>query len=111
MFVSKLFGGRASDVFISGFSDQLLHDDEVLADCGFTIDDILPSGVKLTIPAFTEGLNEFPETAATETCCLASVRIHIERAIRRLKCLKILSNIIPGRVKNVDDIVSVCAGL
>ena len=114
MFVSKLFGGRASDVFISknsGFTDQLLPGDEVLADRGFTIDDILPSGVKLAIPAFTKGLKELPETAVTETRRLANVRIHVERAIRRLKCFKILSNIIPGRVKNVDDIVSVCAGL
>ena len=42
---------------------------------------------------------------------LANVRIHVERAIRRLKGFKILSNVIPGRVRNVDDIVSICAGL
>ena len=114
MFVSKLFGGRASDVFISrnsGFTEQVLPGDEVLADRGFTINDILPHGVKLAIPAFTKGLKELPERAVTEMRRLANVRIHVERAIRRLKCFKILSNVIPGRVQNVDDIVTVCAGL
>jgi len=114
MFVSKLFGGRASDVFISqtsGFTDHLLPGDEVLADRGFTIDGILPPGVKLSIPAFTKGLKQLPEDDVTDTRRLANVRIHVERAIRRLKCFKLLSNIIPGRVANVDDIVSICAGL
>ena len=42
---------------------------------------------------------------------IANVKIHVERAIQRLKCFKILSNIIPGQVKNVDDILTICAGL
>ncbi len=116
MYVSKLFGGRASDVFItqnSGFGENLLPGDEVLADRGFTIDGILPQGVTLTIPAFTKGHKDrrLPEEEVTRTRRIANVRIHVERAIRRLKCFKLLSNIIPARVKNVDDILAVCAGL
>ncbi|XP_038069889.1 uncharacterized protein LOC119739132 [Patiria miniata] len=115
-YVSKLFGGRASDTFISqnsGFLDHLLPGDEVLADRAFTIEDILPHGVKLSIPAFTRGLKDrrLPEESVTETRRIANVRIHVERAIRRLKCFKILANIIPMRVKNVDDILITCAGL
>ena len=115
-YVSKLFGGRASDTFISqnsGFGEHLLPGDEVLADRGFTISDILPQGVKLTIPAFTKGHKDrrLPEESVTSTRRIANVRIHVERAIRRLKCFKILSNIIPNKVKNVDDILIVCAGL
>ena len=115
-YVSKLFGGRASDVFISknsGFASHLLPGDEILADRGFTISDILPMGVKLAIPAFTKGHKDriLPEESVTETRRIANVRIHVERAIRRLKCFKILANIIPGRVKHVDDILMVCAGL
>ena len=52
-----------------------------------------------------------PEAAVTETHCLANVRIHAERAIRRLKCFKILSNILPGRVGNDDGIVTMSAGV
>ncbi|XP_061564966.1 uncharacterized protein LOC133419652 isoform X2 [Cololabis saira] len=114
MFVSKLFGGRASDTFITkncGFVDHLIPGDQILADHGFTITDELPPGVTLALPAFTRGCKELPEHQVTETRRLANVRIHVERAIRRLKCFKILSNVIPGRVKHVDDIVSICAGL
>jgi hypothetical protein len=56
MFISKAFGGRASDKFIvekSGFMNYLLLGDEIMADRGFTIDDLLfPLRVKLNIPAF-----------------------------------------------------------
>eukprot|EP00057_Strongylocentrotus_purpuratus_P026465 XP_011680939.1 PREDICTED: uncharacterized protein LOC105446175 [Strongylocentrotus purpuratus] len=115
-FVSKLFGGRASDTFISrncGFGEHLLPGDEVLADRGFTITDILPPGVKLSIPTFTRGFKDrrLPEKCVTETRRIANVRIHVERAIRRLKCFKILSSTIPATVQNVDDILIVCAGL
>ncbi|CAG2222433.1 unnamed protein product [Mytilus edulis] len=58
MFISKAFGGRASDKFIvekSGFMNYLLPGDEIMADRGFTIDDLLfPLRVKLNIPAFTK---------------------------------------------------------
>ena len=103
-------------MFISqncGFGSHLLPGDEVLADRGFTIENILPMGVKLSIPTFTKGFKDrrLPEENVTSTRRIANVRIHVERAIRRLKCFKILANIIPGRVKNVDDILTVCAGL
>lgn len=114
MFVSKSFGGRASDTFItknSGLLDHLTPGDQILADRGFTITDVLPPGVTLALPAFTRGCKELSEHEVTETRRLANVRIHVERAIRRLKGFKILSNVIPGRVRNVDDIVSISAGL
>lgn len=114
MFVSKLFGGRASDTFItknSGLIGNLLPGDQVLADRGFTITDFLPPGVTLAMPAFTRGCKELPEHEVTRTRRLANVRIHVERSIRRLKVFKILSNVIPGRIQHVDDIVAICAGL
>lgn len=114
MFVSKLFGGRASDNFItknSGFVHHLIPGDEILADRGFTIMDILPPGVSLALPAFTCGRKELSEHEVTSTRRLANVRIHIERAIRRLKGFKILCNVISGRLQSVDEIVTICAGL
>lgn len=114
MFVSKLFGGRASDTFItknSGLLSNLLPGDQVLADRGFTITDCLPPGVTLAMPAFTRGCKVLPEHEVTQTRRLANVRIHVERAIRRLKVFKILSNVIPGKLQHVDEIVAICAGL
>uniref|UniRef100_A0A3P9H6T7 DDE Tnp4 domain-containing protein n=1 Tax=Oryzias latipes TaxID=8090 RepID=A0A3P9H6T7_ORYLA len=103
MFVSKLFGGRASDNFIT--------ENKILADRGFTIKDILPPGVSLALPAFTRGRKELSEHEVTFTRRLANVRIPIERAIRRLKGFKILCHVISGRLQSVDEIVSICAGL
>lgn len=58
MFISKAFGGRASDKFIvekSGFLQYLLPGDEIMADRGFTIDDLLfHLKVKLNILAFAK---------------------------------------------------------
>lgn len=98
MYVSKLFGGRASDTFITncGFLSHLIFGDQILTDRGFTIGDVLPPGVTLAIPAFTRGCTQLSEHEVTRTRRLANVRIHVERAIRRLKCFKILSNVIPG---------------
>ena len=57
MFVSSVYGGHRSDKFItqdSGILDYLLEDDEVMADSGFTIGDLLSDRkVKLNIPAFS----------------------------------------------------------
>jgi len=54
MFISKAFGGRDSDKFIvekSGFMNYLLPGDKIMADRGFTIEDLLfPLRVKLNIP-------------------------------------------------------------
>uniref|UniRef100_A0A8C7X4A8 DDE Tnp4 domain-containing protein n=1 Tax=Oryzias sinensis TaxID=183150 RepID=A0A8C7X4A8_9TELE len=101
MFVSKLFGGRASDNFITKNSGFVHHRSL----------DILPPGVSLALPAFTRGRKELSEHEETSTRRLANVRIHIERAIRRLKGFKILCHVISGKLQSVDEIVSICAVL
>ncbi|CAG2252140.1 unnamed protein product [Mytilus edulis] len=71
MFISKAFGGRASDKFIvekSGFMNYLLPGDEIMADRGFTIDDLLfPLRVKLNIPAFTKNKPQLSAEDVTTT--------------------------------------------
>ncbi|VDH91083.1 Hypothetical predicted protein [Mytilus galloprovincialis] len=116
MFISRAFGGRASDKFIvekSGFCQYLLPGDEVMADRGFTIDALLfPLRVKLNIPAFTKCKPQLSNEDLTTTRRIARVRIHVERAIRRLKVFKILSSTVPvSSLKNFDDILLVCSAL
>ncbi|XP_076088940.1 uncharacterized protein LOC143059345 [Mytilus galloprovincialis] len=116
VFISRAFGGRASDKFIvekSGFCQYLLTGDEVKADRGFTIDDLLfPLRVKLNIPAFTKCKPQLSNEDLTTTRRIARVRIHVERAIRKLKVFKILSSTVPvSSLKNFDDILLVWSAL
>ncbi|XP_070381508.1 uncharacterized protein [Dermacentor albipictus] len=89
MFVSKAYGGRASDKLItreSGIGDYFMRGDEVMADRGFSLDDeLLVQGVRLNTPAFTKGKKQLTEKEVTTTRRIASVRIHVERAINRIK--------------------------
>ena len=115
MHISRAYGGRASDKFIvldSGILNNLLPGDEVMADRGFTIQDLLfPLRVKLNIPAFTSG-KQLSDEEVTRTRRLANVRIHVERAIRGLKVFKILKDTVPiSMTKKIDKILRICAAL
>uniref|UniRef100_A0A3P9IVQ1 DDE Tnp4 domain-containing protein n=1 Tax=Oryzias latipes TaxID=8090 RepID=A0A3P9IVQ1_ORYLA len=102
---------HCTEVFVQKwFCSSPIPGDKILADRGFTVKDILPPGVSLALPAFTRGRKELSEHKETSTRRLANVRIHIERAIRRLKGFKILCHVISGKLQSVDEI-SICAGL
>ncbi|XP_077521801.1 uncharacterized protein LOC144132927 [Amblyomma americanum] len=99
MFVSKPYGGRASDRFItqhSGFLKFLAPGDTILADRGFTISDLLPAGVKLMLPSFSKGRSQISRPELVESRRLARLRIHVERSIRRIKCFRLLKEL-PSR--------------
>ena len=62
-FVSKCYGGRASDIQItrdSGFSRMYMPGDQILSDRGFTLQDDFASASssELLIPAFTRGKSQ-----------------------------------------------------
>lgn len=90
-FVSKLYGGNISDrqlTIDSGLLDLLEPSDSVMADRGFTIEDLLHSrGVGLNIPPNKDG-PQLSEDDLILTRRIATLRIHIERAIGRVKILK-----------------------
>lgn len=95
-FLSGLYPGSTSDKKITqncGILTQLEPGDLVLADKGFLIQDILPAGVHLNIPPFLS-TPQFTEEQVHQTQSIARARIHVERAIQRIKCFKIL-NFIP----------------
>ena len=58
----------------------------IMADRGFTIKDMLGEiGVELNIPPFMEGRQQLPQEEIQEGRTTASLRIHVERAIGRMK--------------------------
>ncbi|CAN8014435.1 unnamed protein product [Ixodes persulcatus] len=116
MFVSKAYGGRASDKIItagSGVQDYFFPDDEIMADRGFSLDrDLEVLGVKLNVHAFTKGKAQLSERGVTGTRRMASVCIHVERAINSVKTYRIFKQALPiGSKKMISDMIFVCAGL
>ena len=100
-FVGELFDGSISDVEIVKRSGILQKEfwedgDSVMADRGFTIADLLsPMGVSLNIPSFLRGKDQLSHEEVRESQTIASVRIHVERAIQRIKKFRQIRNEIP----------------
>lgn len=95
--MSDLYVGRSSDKQLTsdcGVLDLLEAGDAVMVDKGFEIVGDLPQGVTLNIPInippFLGGNNHLSIREEIETRQMASVRIHVERAIERIKKFKIL---------------------
>lgn len=129
-FISRVWGGRVSDIEIvrkSGFIDFKHHmpRDQILADRGFKlVDDFAAKcSVELIIPAFTRGHKQLPARDVERSRTIASVRIHIERVIGLMRNrFTILQGVLPLRsvkklsdendesaIASVDKIVAVCA--
>lgn len=88
-FISKTWGGRTSDKFLTencGFLNNLKPGDLVMADRGFTIEESLGLyQAKLAIPAFTRGKSQLDPFDVEKTRGIANVRIHVERVIGLLR--------------------------
>ena len=81
-----------------------------MADRGFTIKDMLKDiGIDLNIPRFMEGRAQLPAKEVQECRRIASVRIHVERAIGRIKNLSILQGTFPIRMSRIiNQVVCMC---
>ena len=112
-YVSKLYPGSISDKAIvqkSGILNHFVAGDLILADKGFLIQDIVPTGVSVNIPPFLNR-GKFTESEAKATKSIARCRIHVERANARLKDFKILS-FIPHFLRcHADNLFQLCAAL
>ena len=89
VFVSDLYPGSISDKQLTrrcGILDLLESGDSVMADRGFDIEeDLALLGVRLNIRPFRKGKEQFNEYELVETRHIASLRIHVERAMEQLK--------------------------
>ncbi|XP_077486390.1 uncharacterized protein LOC144097598 [Amblyomma americanum] len=113
-FISEGFGGRTADAVITtqGKLLSLLEPgDVILADKGFPGIRIGVGAQQATLvmPPFATS-PQFTESEVDATYETASVRIHVERVIQRLKLFQILTNRIPHELAGyVDDILHVVA--
>lgn len=117
-YISPVYVGSISDVELTrtcGILDTLVDKPgiSIMADRGFTIKDMLKElNIDLNIPPFLEGRHQLPAAEVEQGRKIASLRIHVERAIGRLKTFSILKQTIPiSMARLTNQIVCVCAFL
>ena len=117
-FVSAVYLGSVSDVALteeSGFLKKLegMQGVSIMADRGFTIKEMLSNlGVDLNLPPFMDGRSQLPADEMERGRSIASLRIHVERAIGRMKNYKILKSVFPLKMCRIaNQIVTICAYL
>ena len=113
-FISELWGGNVSDKYLtqqSGLIAKLDEGDSVMADRGFHIeDDLLMCGAKLVAPPFTRKTQDgkgkrLNVSEIHRTREIARFRIHVERAIQRLKTFRILKHQIPVTLSDMSSMI------
>ena len=110
-----MFVGSVSDVELTracGFLTKLEDKPgiSIMADRGFTIRDTLKElNIELNLPPFMEGRQQLPAEDVRIGRSIASLRIHVERAIGRIKSFSILKETIPINLSRlINQIVCVC---
>ena len=106
-FISDLFGGNISDKQLTakcGILEYLDEGDSLMADRGFNISELLDTkGVTLNIsPSLSDSSGQFSKSDRVKTCRIASLRVHVERAIGRVKNYRILESI-PNSMHNIAN--------
>ena len=106
-FVSELFGGNISDKQLTAqcsILDYLDDGDSVMADRGFNISELLDTkGVTLNIPPkLMDPSGQLSATDRIKTRRIASIRVHVERAIGRVKNFRILESV-PNSMHNIAN--------
>ena len=118
-FVSSVYGGNTSDRYHAEaeFIHKVEPGDAIMVDRGFNIGDlILQRGAKLHIPPFARKEPSkgrmLTQNEIAKTRSLATVRIHVERAIGRMKIFKVLGQTVHQRMwPLMDHIVVIVAVL
>lgn len=112
-YCSAAYPGSFSDKKIvehCGILNLLQPGDMILADKGFKIEEMLPSGVSCNIPPFLET----PQSTSDEIArgrSIAKARVHIERLNERMKKYRILQLIPKCFFSCTTMMVQTCVGL
>ena len=116
-YLSSVFVDSISDVELTRESGFLKTIDDkpgisIMADRGFRIRGMLGEiGVKLNMPPFLDGQAQLPAKEIHEGRKIASLRIHVECAIGRMKNFDILKGTIPITMHGLSDKPIVCGFL
>ena len=115
-FISPAYVGTITDVELTRISGLLtaLQDKpgiSIMDDRGFAIKDMLKElKIDLNIPLFLDGRSQLPPEEIKAGRKIASLRIHVERVIGRLKSYNILKETIPLSMARItNQIVCFCS--
>ncbi len=115
-YISPAYLGSVSDPTLTkqcGFLSKLegMAGMSVMADRGFTIKEELSKlGLTLNLPPFMEGRGQLPAAEVQRGRSISSLRIHVERAIGRIKSFKVMRGVFPLKMSRLaNQIVTVCA--
>ena len=97
--ISSLFEGSISDkelVRQSGLLPLLQPGDQIMADKGFVIQDLLtPLGCSVVMPSFLSSKQQFSKGKLQDSKKIHNLGVHVERAIRRVKEFHFFDRVIP----------------
>ena len=115
-FLCSCYEGRTNDKFIhrdSRFYDLLERDDEVTVHRRLQIqENLLLHFCRLVVPPDAGVQSQITKSEVKKTKEVTNLRIHVKRAINRIKCFKNFKGTIPvTMIPHVDDIISTCAVL
>lgn len=93
--------------------EKLEPGDEIMADKGFQIQDLLtPLGVRLNVSPFLAGNVQMPASDVIITKKIAHLCVHVERAIGCVKEFHILKNTLRGTMwDSINEVVYICCML
>ena len=85
--------------------------DSIMADKGFTIESELKTlGLHLNLPSFVSSGTQMSQSDVDLTQKIAAHRIHVERAICKIRTFKLVSHCIPtGIFGSINKVWTVCA--
>lgn len=113
-FVSRGYGGRATDksIFLrENVLEKLDPHDAVMVDKGILIaKECEQNFIKLIQPPFLKKHKQLSKEAATTTAEIARARVHVERAIQRLKTFSVLRDTVEWYlIPYIDDVMTIIA--
>ncbi|KAL1468271.1 hypothetical protein MTO96_041598 [Rhipicephalus appendiculatus] len=116
-FISEAFGGRASDKAITaecGLLDKFeSFTDDIMVDRGFFIDDLCSArAIGVIRPPFAKKDSQFSRNDALRTADIARARVHVERAIQRVKIFKLFNSTLSWEMlPHVNELFAIACGL
>lgn len=116
-FISRVWGGRASDRHIVQKDGHHLlplleSGDIILADKGFTIGDSLPGHIGLNMPPFIASNAQMTQKEFFKTQQIAAPRIVVEMKMEQIKNFKILQNVLPLTEAHLaEQMIVICTAI